>query len=97
MRIRSARLLLPFALLWLASSASGVGLMLGPPSSGPGDEIEFSVTLDAPTVINGYDVTSGRLLSSFGELRDDGTTRAPERRSAVSRQRNPDRSSGAGY
>jgi formate dehydrogenase major subunit len=26
------------------------------------------------TEINGYDLTTGRLLSSFGELRDDGTT-----------------------
>jgi hypothetical protein len=44
-------------LLCLASPAWGAAIALAPPELGPASEISFTVALDAPTSINGYDVT----------------------------------------
>jgi hypothetical protein len=52
----SARLL-GLALVLMAGPASAVGLTLSEPVPGAGDSIVFTVGLDAPTSINGYDVT----------------------------------------
>jgi hypothetical protein len=40
-----------------AGPARAVGIALAPPVLGPGSQIEFTVVLDAPTSINGYDLT----------------------------------------
>jgi hypothetical protein len=49
--------LFTLALLSLAEPARAVGIALAPPTSGPGSQITFTVALDAPASINGYDVT----------------------------------------
>jgi hypothetical protein len=51
------RWLLLASLLCVASPARGAGIALAPPTPGPGAGITFTVALDAPTAINGYDVT----------------------------------------
>lgn len=57
MNLRGRCGLLLAALLCLASPARAASISLAPPTSGPGSEITFTVTLDAPAAINGYDVT----------------------------------------
>ena len=49
--------LFTLALFSLAEPARAVGIALAPPTLGPGSQITFTVALDAPSSINGYDVT----------------------------------------
>jgi hypothetical protein len=87
------RWLVPLALFLFshAEPARAVGIALAPPTSGPGSQITFTVALDAPTSINGYDVTiswdAGELsflsateLSGLGfDAAPSGSTPAGER------------------
>lgn len=57
MQLRGPGYLLLAVLFFLPSPARGAGIALDPPTPGPGPEITFTVTLDAPTAINGYDVS----------------------------------------